>query len=95
MTATASWISRKPDCCGGDACVRDTRIPVWTLVEAARRGASAEFVLEGYSQYEIAVRMGISRSTVQRLLAGAAGGSPEAARSLSVMQEQYSSTEEV
>ena len=29
MAVTASWISKKPDRCGGDACVRDTRITVW------------------------------------------------------------------
>jgi len=28
MTPTASWISKKPDRGGGDACVRDTRVPV-------------------------------------------------------------------
>lgn len=33
MTTTASWISKKPGRCGGDACVRETRIPVWGLVE--------------------------------------------------------------
>lgn len=38
MTATASWISKRPGRCGGDACVRDTRITVWGLVESRRLG---------------------------------------------------------
>jgi uncharacterized protein (DUF433 family) len=36
MIKTASWISTRPTRCGGDACVRDTRIPVWGLVERRR-----------------------------------------------------------
>jgi uncharacterized protein (DUF433 family) len=40
MPATASWISKKPDRCGGDACVRDTRITVWGLVASRRLGMS-------------------------------------------------------
>jgi uncharacterized protein (DUF433 family) len=50
MTATASWISKKPDRCGGDACVRDTRIPVWTLVNYRRLGASDAAILQTYLQ---------------------------------------------
>jgi uncharacterized protein (DUF433 family) len=45
MTATASWISKKPDRCGGDACVRETRITVWGLVAYRHLGmADAEIV---------------------------------------------------
>ncbi len=40
MPATASWISKKPDRCGGDACVRDTRITVWGLAAYRRLGMS-------------------------------------------------------
>ena len=28
-----TWIQKTPDVCGGDACIRDTRITVWGLVE--------------------------------------------------------------
>lgn len=35
-----SWIQKTPGICGGDACIRKTRIPVWTLVAARRLGAS-------------------------------------------------------
>ncbi len=45
MPLTASWISKRPDRCGGDACVRDSRITVWGLVAYRRLGLSdAEIV---------------------------------------------------
>jgi uncharacterized protein (DUF433 family) len=47
MNTVASWISKKPDRCGGDACVRDTRITVWGLVEWRRRGLSDDKIREG------------------------------------------------
>jgi uncharacterized protein (DUF433 family) len=46
MTATEvlrteqSWIQKGPDVCGGDACIRNTRVPVWSLVVARQRGVS-------------------------------------------------------
>jgi uncharacterized protein (DUF433 family) len=40
MTMTARWISKKPDRCGGDACIRETRIPVWVLVNYRRLRSS-------------------------------------------------------
>jgi uncharacterized protein (DUF433 family) len=48
MTATASWVSKKPDRCGGDACVRDSRIPVWALANYRRLGATDEDILRAY-----------------------------------------------
>jgi uncharacterized protein (DUF433 family) len=48
MPATASYISKKPDRCGGDACIRETRIPVWVLVNYRRLGASDAEVLRAY-----------------------------------------------
>lgn len=38
MPVTASWISRQPDRCGGDACIRETRITVWGLANYRRLG---------------------------------------------------------
>ena len=38
MSTTASWVSKKPERCGGDACIRDTRITVWGLVSYRRLG---------------------------------------------------------
>jgi uncharacterized protein (DUF433 family) len=47
MIATQrSWITKKPDRCGGDACVRDTRITVWGLVQWRRLGLTDEQILQ-------------------------------------------------
>jgi uncharacterized protein (DUF433 family) len=40
MMTPVSWISKRPDRCGGDTCVRDTRITVWGLVAYRRLGIS-------------------------------------------------------
>jgi uncharacterized protein (DUF433 family) len=48
MTTTASWISKRPDRCGGDACIRETRIPVWVLAGYRRLGASDAEILQWY-----------------------------------------------
>jgi uncharacterized protein (DUF433 family) len=48
MTMTACWISKKPDRCGEDACIRETRIPVWVLVNYRRLGASDADILRAY-----------------------------------------------
>jgi uncharacterized protein (DUF433 family) len=46
MPITASWISKLPDRCGGDACVRDTRITVWGLVSYRRLGMTDSDILK-------------------------------------------------
>lgn len=46
MTTTTSWVSKKADRCGGDACVRDTRVTVWGLVEWRRLGLTDEQIVE-------------------------------------------------
>ncbi len=48
MTTATSWVSKKPDRCGGDACVRDSRIPVWGLVRDRQLGATDEVILGAY-----------------------------------------------
>ena len=48
MAATASWISKNADRCGGDACIRETRIPVWVLVGYRRLGSSDTEILQWY-----------------------------------------------
>jgi uncharacterized protein (DUF433 family) len=40
-----SWIQKTPEICGGDACIRDTRVPVWSLVVARRLGVSDQDLL--------------------------------------------------
>jgi uncharacterized protein (DUF433 family) len=41
-------IDSRPDVCGGEACIVRTRIPVWTLEQARRLGASEETLLHAY-----------------------------------------------
>jgi uncharacterized protein (DUF433 family) len=41
-------ITKKLDRCGGDACIRETRIPVWAVVNYRRLGASDARILEAY-----------------------------------------------
>jgi uncharacterized protein (DUF433 family) len=48
VSAASSWVSRRPDRQGGDACVRDTRIPVWVLANGRRLGMSDGDILRAY-----------------------------------------------
>ncbi len=41
-------ISHTKDVCGGRACVRDTRIPVWLIIEAKQAGASDISLLQDF-----------------------------------------------
>ncbi len=41
-------IEKTPGVVGGDACIRSTRIPVWSLVNSSRLGMSDEVLLEAY-----------------------------------------------
>ena len=45
---TASWITKTPDRCGGDACVRDHRIPVWVLVNYRRLAGGGADIFRAY-----------------------------------------------
>lgn len=54
MPTTASWISRQPDRCGGDACIRDTRITVWGLVAYRRLGMEADAILQAVQGLSLA-----------------------------------------
>jgi uncharacterized protein (DUF433 family) len=45
MSTMASWVSKKPGRCGGDACIRDTRITVWGIVSYRRLGMSDSEIL--------------------------------------------------
>ncbi len=40
-----SWIQKTPDVCGGDACIRNTRITIWGLVEWRRLGLADDEIL--------------------------------------------------
>src|SRR4051794_26845027 len=41
-------IQKTPGVCGGDACVGNTRIPVWTLVEFKRLGRTDDELLADF-----------------------------------------------
>lgn len=41
-------IEKNPGVCGGDACIRSTRIPVWLLVSYHHQGLSDAKILEAY-----------------------------------------------
>lgn len=43
-----SLIQKTPGVCGGHARVRETRVPVWTLVSFRQQGASNDELLRNY-----------------------------------------------
>ena len=45
-TKSASWIEKTPGVCGGDPCIRNTRITVHGLVEWKKLGLSDSEILE-------------------------------------------------
>jgi uncharacterized protein (DUF433 family) len=49
---TNSWtgITKTPGVVGGDACIRNIRIPVWSLVQYRQMGANDDRILEAYPQ---------------------------------------------
>jgi uncharacterized protein (DUF433 family) len=46
----APRIFRTPGVCGGDACIRRTRIPIWLLEEGRRNGASDAQLLQSHPE---------------------------------------------
>jgi uncharacterized protein (DUF433 family) len=48
MPTTKSFVRKTAGVCGGDACIRDTRIMVWLLLALKRDGATDEEILSGY-----------------------------------------------
>ncbi len=47
MPTTTDRITKTPGVCGGDACIRGTRITVWGLVEWHNMGKSDDGILAG------------------------------------------------
>ena len=41
-------ITHTPGVCGGRACIRDTRIPVWSILEAKKMGANDLELLQSF-----------------------------------------------
>jgi len=48
LSKTWQGIETTPKVMGGDACIRQTRIPVWLLVSLQRQGATEAYILEDY-----------------------------------------------
>jgi uncharacterized protein (DUF433 family) len=48
MSATSDRITRTPGVCGGDACIRGRRIPVWVLASHRQLGVSDGELLRYY-----------------------------------------------
>jgi uncharacterized protein (DUF433 family) len=48
LSDTWVGIEKTPGVMGGDACIRQTRIPVWLLVSLRQQGATDAFILEDY-----------------------------------------------
>ena len=49
LTGDGPGIQKTPGVCGGSACVRRTRIPVWLLEEGRRSGATDLDFLQSYA----------------------------------------------
>lgn len=47
-TVESMAIRKTPGVCGGDACIRETRIPVWLIVNARRLGGTDAGLLDDY-----------------------------------------------
>lgn len=54
MPVTTDRISKTPDVCGGDACIRGHRIPVWILVGYRRLGVGDAELLRYYPSLTLA-----------------------------------------
>ena len=48
LTPGSQGITKTPGVCGGDACIANTRIPVWVLVGYHRLGCSDAELLKSY-----------------------------------------------
>ena len=61
LKTTSSWIQKTSGVCGGRACLRNTRITVWGLVNSRRLGAADEELLQNV--------VGLSPEDLQKALA--------------------------
>ena len=48
LTNVFPGISKTPGVCGGDACVANTRIPIWSVVNSRRLGMSDKEILYNF-----------------------------------------------
>ena len=45
---TWNGIEKTPGICGGDACIENTRIPIWVLIQSRNLGSSEADILRDY-----------------------------------------------
>jgi type III restriction enzyme len=48
INLSTDLIQKTTGVCGGEACIRKTRIPVWTLVSLKKMGATDQDLLKNY-----------------------------------------------
>jgi len=48
LGSTLSGIKKTPGVCGGEACIRNMRIPVWVLIQARQLGIREVELLQDY-----------------------------------------------
>ena len=65
-TKNQSWVQKTPGVCGGRACIRNTRITVWGVVNSRRLGAADEQILENIvgSRPRTSTRPGITTESI-------------------------------
>ncbi|MBD1808002.1 DUF433 domain-containing protein [Microcoleus sp. FACHB-SPT15] len=53
LANTWQGIRKTPGVMGGDACIRQTRIPVWLMVSYRQQGASDAHILQGHPDLSV------------------------------------------
>jgi uncharacterized protein (DUF433 family) len=66
MDKAKSWVTKTPDVCGGEACIRTTRHTVHGLVEWKRLGVSNERLLTMFEPPLTHARVPSGNSTTRR-----------------------------
>ncbi len=51
LNNSVKGINKTPNVCGGDACIGNTRIPVWSLVNDKKLGMSDGEILAAFPQF--------------------------------------------
>jgi uncharacterized protein (DUF433 family) len=81
-TTTKSWVQKTPGVCGGDACIRNTRISVHGLVHYRQLGFSDQRILETIQ--------GLTQDDLTTAWAYNAGHAPEIEEAIRLNEENES-----
>jgi uncharacterized protein (DUF433 family) len=66
----AKMVRKTPGVCGGHACIRDTRIAVWTLISLENQGADDEELLldfQGLTRFDLLAVRGYYQSNREEI----------------------------